>query len=85
MSMMYEYHLTTSCGVFRPVTTIRAAWVAYQKLHIFQLLSVPCPCLCGIERNMIDLVMVHGKPRHPQSQDSAERANHGIIHMLVTC
>jgi len=29
------------------------------------------------------LVMVHGKPRHPQSQGSVERANGDIKDMLV--
>ena len=29
------------------------------------------------------LIMVHGKPRHPQSQGSVERANGDIKDMLV--
>ena len=32
-----------------------------------------------------DLVLVHGKPRHPQSQGSVERANCDIKDMLVAC
>ena len=30
-----------------------------------------------------ELVIVHGKPRHPQSQGSVERANYDIKDMLV--
>src|ERR1043165_7601309 len=30
-----------------------------------------------------DLLMVHGKPRHPQSQGSVERLNCGIKDMLI--
>ena len=31
----------------------------------------------------LDLVIVHGKPRHPQSRGSVERANCDIKHMLI--
>jgi transposase InsO family protein len=30
-----------------------------------------------------ELAIVHGKPCHPQSQGSVERANYGIKYMLV--
>ena len=31
------------------------------------------------------LKIVHGKPRHSQSQESVERANRDIKDMLMTC
>jgi hypothetical protein len=32
-----------------------------------------------------DLAIVHGKPRHPQSQGSEERSNADIHGMIVSC
>ncbi|XP_068246708.1 KRAB-A domain-containing protein 2-like [Palaemon carinicauda] len=80
--IVYQDHLTKFC-VLRPLTK-RAAEVAYQLLDIFLLLGAPeilqsdngsefTACVIT-ELKLVwpDLVMVHGKPRHPQSQGSVE-------------
>jgi hypothetical protein len=33
----------------------------------------------------LNLKIVHGKPRHSQSQESVERANHDVEEILATC
>lgn len=92
--MVYQDHLTKFC-VLRPLTSKRAAEVAYQLLDIFLLLGAPeilqsdngsefTACvITELKLLWPDLVMVHGKPRHPQSQGSVERANCDIKDMLV--
>ncbi|XP_076042016.1 uncharacterized protein LOC143025919 [Oratosquilla oratoria] len=84
--MVYQDHLTKFC-VLRPLTSKRAAEVAYQLLDIFLLLGAPeilqsdngseftASVITELKLLWPDLVMVHGKPRHPQSQGSVERAN----------
>ncbi|XP_064082882.1 KRAB-A domain-containing protein 2-like [Macrobrachium nipponense] len=92
--MVYQDHLTKFC-VLRPLTSKRAAEVAYQLLDIFLLLGAPeilqsdngsefTACvITELKLLWPDLVMVHGKPRYPQSQGSVERANCDIKDMLV--
>ena len=92
--MVYQDHLTKFC-VLRPLTSKRAAEVAYQLLDIFLLLGAPCilqsdngseftaQIIVELKELWPDLVLVHGKPRHPQSQGSVERANCDIKDMLV--
>ncbi|XP_064096387.1 KRAB-A domain-containing protein 2-like [Macrobrachium nipponense] len=92
--MVYQDHLTKFC-VLRPLTSKRAAEVAYQLLDIFLLLGAPeilqsdnglefTACvITELKLLWPGLVMVHGKPRHPQSQGSVERANCDIKDMLV--
>ncbi|XP_046550558.1 KRAB-A domain-containing protein 2-like [Haliotis rubra] len=92
--MVYQDHLTKFC-VLRPLTSKRAAEVAYQLLDIFLLLGAPCllqsdngseftaQVISELKIMWPALVMVHGKPRHPQSQGSVERANCDIKDMLV--
>ncbi|XP_068235554.1 KRAB-A domain-containing protein 2-like [Palaemon carinicauda] len=65
--MVYLDHLTKFC-VLCPLTSKRAAEVAFQLADIFLLLGAP---------------IVHGKSRHPQSQGSVERANGDIKDILV--
>ncbi|XP_068206187.1 uncharacterized protein [Palaemon carinicauda] len=92
--MVNQDHITKFC-VLRPLTSKRAAEVAYQLLDIFLLLGAPeilqsdngsefTACVI-IELKLLwpDLEMVHGKPRHPQSQGSVERTNCDIKDMLV--
>ncbi|XP_068206217.1 KRAB-A domain-containing protein 2-like [Palaemon carinicauda] len=69
--------------------------VAYQLLDIFLLLGAPeilqsvngsefTACvITELKLLWPDLVMVHGKPRYPQSQGSVERANCDIKDILV--
>ena len=92
--MVYQDHLTKFC-VLRPLTSKRAAEVAYQLLDIFLLLGAPeilqsdngsefTACvITELKLLWPDLVMVHGKPRHTQSQGSVERAYYDIKDMLV--
>ncbi|XP_041369644.1 KRAB-A domain-containing protein 2-like [Gigantopelta aegis] len=92
--MVYQDHLTKFC-VLRPLTSKRAAEVAFQLLDIFLLLGAPCVLqsdngseftahvITELKVLWPELVMVHGKPRHPQSPGSVERANCDIKDMLV--
>ena len=82
--MVYQDHLTKYC-VLRPLTSKRAAEVAFQLMDIFLLLGAPqilqsdngseftASVITELRVLWPDLLMVHGKPRHPQSQGSVER------------
>ena len=73
--------------------TKRASEVAFQLMDIFLTLGAHAILQSGLEftaqvitelkREWRNLVLVHGKPRHPQSQGSVERANGDIKDMLV--
>ncbi|KAK7096357.1 hypothetical protein V1264_005659 [Littorina saxatilis] len=92
--MVYQDHLTKFI-VLRPLTSKRAVEVAFQLLDIFLLLGAPqilqsdngseftAQIVKELKSLWPELVMVHGKPRHPQSQDSVERANSDIKDMLT--
>jgi hypothetical protein len=76
--MVYQDHLTTFV-VIRPLTSKRAAEVAYKLMDIFLLFGVPhilqsdngseftAQIMSGLKELWQELVIVHGKPRHPQS------------------
>ena len=93
--MVYQDHLTKFC-ILRSLTSKRAAEVAFQLVDIFTLFGAPVVLqsdngseftaavideLCVI---WPELKIVHGKPRHPQSQGSVERANSDIKDMLIS-
>ena len=92
--MVYHDHITKFC-VLRPLTSKRAAEVAFQLLDIFLLLGAPCVLqsvngseftahvITELKVMWPELVMALGKLRHPQSQWSVERANCDIKDMLV--
>lgn len=92
--MVYQDHLTKFC-VLRPIKSKRAIEVAAQLLDICPMLGAPAilqsdngsEFTANIISELKDfwptLVIVHGKPRHPQSQGSVERANCDIKDMLV--
>ena len=92
--MVYQCHLTKFC-ILRPLTSKRAAEVAYQLLDIFLMFGAPCilqsdngseftaQVIQELRIMYPQLKMVHGKPRHPQSQGSVERANGDIKDMLA--
>ena len=81
--------------MLRPLISKRAGEVAYQLLDIFLLLGAPCilqsdngseftaQIIAELKELWPDLILVHGKPRHPQSQGSVERANCDIKDMSV--
>jgi transposase InsO family protein len=92
--MVYQDHLTNFV-VIRPLTSKRAAEVAYQLMDIFLLFGAPhilqsdngseftAQIISDLKELWPELVIVHGKSCHPQSQGSVERANYGIKYMLV--
>ena len=91
---MYQDHLTKFVQL-RPVTPKRAPEIAYQLLDIFSIFRVPHILQSDNGRESVNSVItelsamrdglkkVHGKPRHSQSQGSAERANRDIKDMLL--
>ena len=91
---MYQDHLTKFV-VIRPLTSKRAAEVAYQLMDIFLLFGAPhilqsdngseltAQIISDLKELWPELVIVHGKPCHQQSQGSVERANYDIKDMLV--
>lgn len=90
----YQDHLT-KFAVLRPLTSKLAAEVGFQLLDIFLLFGAPHILQSDNGReftaNIIkelkdmwpDCTLVHGKPRHPQSQGSVERGNADIKDMLI--
>ncbi|XP_070208806.1 KRAB-A domain-containing protein 2-like [Littorina saxatilis] len=92
--MVYQDHLTKFV-VLRPLTSKRACQVALQLVDIFTLFGAPVilqsdngsEFTAVVIRELRDLwpelKLVHGKPRHPQSQGSVERANGDIKDMLT--
>ena len=91
--MNYQDHLTKFC-VLRPLPSKRACVIASHLVDIFTTFGAPRILqsdngrefvACIIEEVKVmwpDLVIVHGKPRHPQSQGSIERANGDVEDMI---
>jgi hypothetical protein len=92
--MVFQDHLTKYC-ILRPLISKRAAEVAFQLLDIFLLFGAPhilqsdngaeftAAVITELKNLWPDLRMVHGKPRHPQSQGSVERLNCDVKDMLI--
>lgn len=90
----YQEHLTKFVCL-RPLKTKTAAEVAYNLIDVFCLIGAPsvlqsdngrefCNSVTEEFKNMWpDLKIVHGKPRHSQSQGSVERANRDVQDILV--
>jgi hypothetical protein len=90
----YQDHLT-KLALLRPLTSKLAAEVGFQLLDIFLLFGAPHILQSDNGRefrgNIIkelkdmwpDCTLVHGKPRHPQSQGSVERGNADIKDMFI--
>jgi hypothetical protein len=82
--------------MLRPLKSKIAAEVAYNLLDIVLILGAPMILQsdngCEFTANIItelkslwpDLKIVHGRPRHPQSQGSVERTNTDVKEMLAT-
>ncbi|XP_023218899.1 SCAN domain-containing protein 3-like [Centruroides sculpturatus] len=91
--LMYQDHLIKFIQLL-PLKTKRAEEVAYVLLDIFTIFSAPSILQSDNSRefanNIIkemcnmwsELKMVHGKPRHSQSQGSVERCNQDVENML---
>jgi len=92
---VYQDHLTKFV-ILRPLRHKSAETVANVLLDIFTLFGAPAILQSDNGREFInkiiselctmwkDLKIVHGKPRHSQSQGSVERANQDIENMLAT-
>uniref|UniRef100_A0A8D8Q4X0 KRAB-A domain-containing protein 2 n=1 Tax=Cacopsylla melanoneura TaxID=428564 RepID=A0A8D8Q4X0_9HEMI len=92
---VYQDHLTKFV-ILRALRTKTAEEVAYNLLDIFTTFGAPCILhsdngreFCNkVIQNMCEMwgemKIVHGKPRHSQSQGSVERANQDIENMLAT-
>lgn len=93
--MVYQDHLTKFVQL-RALKSKRADEVAYHLLDVFTILGAPCILHSDNGREFAnkvieevckmwnELKIVHGKPRHSQSQGSVERANQDIEKMLST-
>ncbi|XP_023210347.1 KRAB-A domain-containing protein 2-like [Centruroides sculpturatus] len=93
--MVYQDHLTKFV-ILKSLTSKRAEEVAYNLVDIFSLLGAPSILQSDNGREFANnvvtslkefwpaLKIVHGKPRHSQSQGSVERANQDIENMLCT-
>src|SRR5215510_869788 len=93
-SMNYQDYLTKFI-ILRPLKSKTAEKVAYQLMDIFCIVGAPFILQSEngrelsnkIIQNLADMwpgmKLVHGKPRHYQSQGSVERSNQDIRDMLV--
>lgn len=91
--MNYQDHATKFIFL-RPLKSKRAAEVAMELLKIFLEVGAPRILQSDNGREFVaavieDLVLlwpeckiVHGRPRHPESQGSVERANQDVENML---
>ena len=93
--LVYQDHLTKFVQL-RPVTSKRAPEIAYQLPDIFSIFGAPSILQIDNGREFVNSVItelsamwdglkiVHGKPRHSQSQRSVERVYRNIEDMLMT-
>ena len=93
--LVYQDHLTKFVQI-RPTKSKRATEVAYNLLDTFCTFGAPSVLQSDNGREFSNSVIeelkdmwdglkiVHGKPRHSQSQGSVERANRDIEDMLST-
>lgn len=89
----YQDH-GTKFSVLRPITSKHAAVVASQLLRIFLDFGAPhvlqsdngCEFTATVVDELVKLwpqcSIVHGRPRHPQSQGSVERCNQDVENMI---
>jgi transposase InsO family protein len=93
--MVYQDHLTKFV-LLRALQSKRAEEVACELTDIFLTFGAPCILHSDNSRDFVnsviagqttlwsELKIVHGKPRHSQSQGSVERANQDIENMLAS-
>lgn len=92
---VYQDHLTKFVQI-KPLKTKRAEEVAAALVEVFHTFGAPCILQSDNGREFCNAVieklvaqwphvrLVHGAPRHSQSQGSVERANRDIKQMLAT-
>ncbi|GFY06886.1 KRAB-A domain-containing protein 2 [Trichonephila clavipes] len=93
--MVYQNHLTKFV-ILKSLTSKKAEEVAYNLVDVFSLLGAPSilqsdngrefanNVVTSLKEFWLALKIVHGKPRHSQSQGSVERANQDIENILCT-
>lgn len=93
--MVYQDHLTKFC-IIRPLKTKTAAEVAREVLDIFCIFGAPSIMQSDNGREFVNAIIeeltvmwkglkiVHGKPRHSQSQGSVEKANQDVQDMVMS-
>jgi len=93
--MNYQDHLTKFV-LLRPLKSKRAEEIAFNLIDIYTTFGAPAILHSDngrefvntiiTELNMMwgDIKIVHGKPRHSQSQGSVERANRDVEDILAT-
>ena len=93
--LVYQDHLTKFC-ILRAMSSKPACEVAYNLVDIFLLFGAPqilqsvngskftASVITELKELWPDLLIVHGKPRHPQSQGSVGRLNLDIKDMLIS-
>lgn len=93
--MVYQDHLTKFC-VLKPLKSKTAKEVSNNLIDIFTLIGAPSVLQSDNGREFVnaiidslkllwpELKIIHGKPRHSQSQGSVERANQDIENMITT-
>lgn len=90
----YQDHLTKFVFL-KPLKSKRATEVAYNLLDIFCIIGAPyilqsdngrefTAAVINELADMFDAKIIHGKPRHSQSQGSVERANQDVRDILVS-
>lgn len=92
--MNYQDHLTNYV-ILKPLKSKRAEEIAYNLIDIYTLFGAPAILQSDNGKEFVNLVInelhimwnevkiVHGKPRHSQSQGSVERANRDVQEMLT--
>lgn len=92
--MVYQDHLTKFVWL-KPLKTKTAKEVARNLISIFTVQGAPSilhsdngrefanQIIQSLKKLWIGLTIVHGKPRHSQSQGSVERANQDVENMLA--
>lgn len=93
--LVYQDHLT-KCVQLCPLKTKRVEEVAYMLIEIFTIFGAQSILQRDIGREFANIIVqeacsmwpelkvVHGKPRHSQSQGSEERANQDIDNIFST-
>lgn len=93
--MNYQDHLTKFV-ILKPLTSKRAEEIAHNLLDIYTTFGAPVILHSDNGREFVnsvitelhsmwsDVKIVHGKPRHSQSQGSIERANRDVEDMFAT-
>ena len=92
--MVYQDHLPKFCTI-RALTSKHASEIAFNLIEVSTLFGAPhilqsdngrefrALVISELKLMWSELVIVHGKPRHPQSQGNVERSN-GDIHDMFT-